>query len=103
MEYLLLAGVAVLFLGVLLGVFLMALLSAADRDRLPEPLPERAYTLHVPWPDVPTSSLVGIGGNRGVGAVFRLAEATHEVTGTGDRNSPNPRLPVSMRVPPASS
>jgi hypothetical protein len=103
MEYLLLAGVVGLFLGVFLGVFLMALLGAADRDRLPEPLPERAHTLHVPWPDVPTSSLVGTGSNGGAGVVFRLAEATHEVTGKGHRISPNPRLPVSMRVPPPSS
>jgi hypothetical protein len=81
MEYLLLAGVAGLFLGVLLGIFLMTLLSAADRDRLPEPLPERTHTRAVSWPDDPAPSFADIGANRGGGAVLRLTEATHEATG----------------------
>jgi len=102
MEYLFLAGVLGLFLGALLGVFLMALLSAADRDRFPEPRPERTHTLKASWPNVPASSFAGIGGNRGGGTVFRLTEATHEVAGNGNRISPSPCLPVSMRVPPAS-
>ena len=45
MEYLLLAGVVGLFLGVLLAVFFMALLGAADRDRLPEPSPVRTHAV----------------------------------------------------------
>lgn len=86
MFYLLLAGMVGLFLGVLLGVFLMALLNAADRDRLPEPLPERSHALSGPWPDGPAPSFAGIGGSRGDGAVFRLTEAAHGVAGTGARN-----------------
>ena len=45
MEYLLLAGAVGLFFGVLLGVFFMALLGAADRDRLPEPSPVRTHAV----------------------------------------------------------
>jgi hypothetical protein len=39
MEHLLLAGVVGVFIGALLGVLFIALLAAADRDRLPEPSP----------------------------------------------------------------
>jgi hypothetical protein len=46
MEHLLLAGMVGLFLGVLLGVFFMALLGAADRDRLPEPTPAQTHAVN---------------------------------------------------------
>jgi predicted PurR-regulated permease PerM len=45
MEHLLLAGVVGVFIGVLLSVFFIALLAAADRDRLPEPSPVRTHAV----------------------------------------------------------
>ena len=64
MEYVLLASVVGLFLGVLLGVFFMALLGAADRDRFPEPSPVWTGAVSASWLEVPEPSCAGIGGNR---------------------------------------
>jgi hypothetical protein len=79
MEHLLLAGVVGVFVGVLLGVFFMALLAAADRDRFPEPSPVRTHTVSASWPEVPEPSLVlaGIGGSRGAAAVLGITESPH--------------------------
>ena len=41
MEHFFFAGVVCVFIGALLGAFFIALLAAADRDRLPEPHPVR--------------------------------------------------------------
>ena len=87
MEYSLLAGGVGLFIGVLLGVFLMTLLAASDRDKFPMPAPVPTRALGVWWPEVPESSLVGIGVSRDGESGLGLVDPPHGVSAIRARDS----------------
>ena len=86
MEHLLFILIG-LFLGVSLGMATMGLVIASDRDQLPEPAPGNPRAGRASWPEVPESSLAGIGVSRDGESSLGLADSPHGASATWARDS----------------
>ncbi len=85
MGYLLLVGLVGLFSGVFLGVFCMALLAAADRNRFPAPSPMGTPAMSTSWQQGSTRSWAGLMGNRCGSTVIATTDATDDLADTTAR------------------